>query len=134
MSSEAPYGRTEDGHRFWESAKTGSLVFQRCDDCDFIRWPSAGVCPECLSRKSTWVGVEGTGWIWSFVVYRRAYAPSLKESIPYNVALVELSCGVRLVTKLVDFEPGEAVVGAPVSVRYAEIGEQGPVPVFGPAR
>jgi hypothetical protein len=50
------------------------------------------------------------------------------------VALVELDCGVRLVTRLVDFEQGTAEVGMPVSVRYRELGDRGVVPVFGPAR
>jgi hypothetical protein len=134
MTQQPPYGLTGDDQPFWDAAKRGELICQRCDDCGYLRWPMAGVCPECLSRRATLTEVEGTGTLWSFVVYHRAYAPSLKGDVPYAVALVELDCGVRLVTRLVDFEQGAAEVGMPVSVRYRELGDRGVVPVFGPAR
>jgi hypothetical protein len=133
MTQQPPYGLTGDDQPFWDAAKRGELVFQRCDDCGYVRWPMAGVCPECLSRSATLTAVEGTGTLWSFVVYHRAYAPSLKGDVPYPVGLVELDCGVRLVTRLVDFEQGSTEVGMPVSVRYRELGDRGVVPLFGPA-
>jgi hypothetical protein len=133
MTTEFPYGETEGDERFWRNAQDGRLTFQRCDDCEFVRWPAAGVCPECLSRNSTWVPVEGRGTLWSNVVYHRAYAPAHKDEIPYPVGLVELDCGVRLVTRLVDVTPGVDAVGTRVSVKYTEIGQHGTVPAFGPA-
>jgi hypothetical protein len=131
--TDAPYGPTGDDQPFWDAAKQGRLVFQRCDDCGYVRWPAAGVCPECLSRAATWTEADGTGLLWSFVVYHRAYAPSLKLQVPYPVGLVELDCGVRLLTRLVDVDPGKAAAGMPVSVRYRELSDHGIVPVFGPA-
>jgi uncharacterized protein len=133
VTTQAPYGLTGDDQPFWDAAKRGELVFQRCDDCRYVRWPAAGVCPQCLSRNATWTPVDGTGTLWSFVVYHRAYAPSLKDRVPYPVALVHLDCGVRLVTSLVDIDPGQAEVGMQVSVRYRPLGDHGVVPVFGPA-
>jgi hypothetical protein len=131
--SAAPYGPTGDDQPFWDAAADGRLVFQRCDECGYIRWPAAGVCPECLSRRATWTEVDGTGTLWSFVVYHRAYAPSLRDQVPYPVVLVELACGVRLVSRLADIDPAKAEPGMAVSVRYREVGEHGVVPVFGPA-
>jgi hypothetical protein len=131
-TAAAPYGQTQGDERFWASARERRLEFQRCDNCGFVRWPASGVCPECLSRTATWVAVEGRGTVWSNVVYHRAYAPAWKEHLPYNVALVELDCGVRLVTRLVDMKADLDAVGTRVSVRYSEIGEHGVVPVFGP--
>jgi hypothetical protein len=132
VAGTAPYGLTGDDQPFWDAARGGRLVFQRCDDCGYVRWPAAGVCPECLSRAATWTEVAGTGTLWSFVVYHRAYAPSLKDQVPYPVILVELDCGVRLVSRLADAGPEGAEVGMPVSVRYREVGGHGVVPVFGP--
>ena len=129
----APFGLTGDDQPFWDGAAEGRLTFQRCDDCGFIRWPAAGVCPECLSRAATWVEVEGNGTIWSHVVYHRAYAASLKADVPYAVGLVQLDCGVRLLTRLVGFGADAPEVGQVVSVRYQELGDHGTVAVFGPA-
>lgn len=131
--AEAPLGLTGDDQPFWDGAAQGSLRFQHCDDCGYVRWPAAGVCPECLSRRATWTEVSGTGTIWSHVVYHRAYAPSLKPDVPYAVGLVQLDCGVRLLTRLVGFEPGRPEVGQPVAVHFQELGEHGVVAVFGPA-
>lgn len=133
--SSAPYGFTGDDQPFWDGGKESRLVFQRCDECEYFRWPAAGVCPECLSRSATWTEVAGTGTLWSHVVYHRAYAAAFKDEVPYPVGLVQLECGVRLLTRLVDLDPEagvEAEVGMPVSVRFRELGERGVVPVFGP--
>lgn len=132
MTANAPYGLTGDDQPFWDAAKQGKLIFQRCDDCSYVRWPAAGVCPECLSRDATWAPVEGTGRLWSFVVYHRSYAPPLNEQVPYPIGLVELDCGVRLVTRLADIDPARAEVGMAVAVRYRELDDHGVVPVFGP--
>ncbi|WP_083212021.1 Zn-ribbon domain-containing OB-fold protein [Mycobacterium intracellulare] len=133
MTTEFPYGQTEDAQPFWAAAREGSLIFQRCNDCQFVRWPAAGVCPECLSRSTMWAPVEGVGTLWSNVVYHRAYAPAFKDDIPYPIGLVELDCGVRLVTRLVDLQPDVEAVGSRVAVRFIDIGQHGTVPVFGPA-
>lgn len=123
---------TADGSIFWDGAAEGGLTFQHCDDCGFVRWPAAGVCPECLSRRFTWKPVEPKGTVWSWVVYHRAYNKSLRERIPYNVALVELTCGVRLLTRLSGFGPDDDPVGAAVEARFEDLGD-GLVPVFAPA-
>jgi uncharacterized protein len=130
MSYETP--EVQDDSRFWAEAAQGRLVFQRCDDCAYLRWPAAGVCPECLSRSFAWEQVEPAGTVWSHVVYHRAYAAHLKERVPYSVTLVELDCGVRLVSTLVGFD-GADPMGARVVARFEPVGENPAVPVFGPA-
>lgn len=115
---------------FWEAAREGRLIFQQCDDCSYIRWPAAGVCPECLSRGWAWADVEGTGTVWSHVVYHRAYSKSGLSPIPYNVVLIELDCGPRLISRLVGEGSLEAQVGGRVTVQFAEVADHGVVPVF----
>lgn len=124
---------TTDDTEFWAQAREGRLVFQHCAACGFVRWPAAGTCPECLSRDFAWQPVSPTGTVWSYVVYHRAYAPELRERVPYTVALVELDCGVRLLTRLTGFAPDADPVGAAVRARFTDINGDGPVPVFAPA-
>ena len=116
---------------FWAAAAEGRLSFQRCDGCGFIRWPAAGVCPECLCRSATWTEVDGTGTLWSYVVYHRAYASAGIPPVPYNVALVELDCGPRLLTRLAETGPG-VEPGARVTVRFEDDPVYGAIPVFAP--
>lgn len=86
---------------FWEAARKGRLVLQRCASCGALRWPPLVGCPECRSRDTTWDEVDPQGTIWSFVVYHRAFAAELKNEIPYTV-MVELDDGPYLVGLLVD--------------------------------
>ena len=130
MTNDAARADTDDS-RFWAEAHNGRLVFQHCDRCEFVRWPAAGTCPECLSRDFTWRAVESTGTVWSYVVYHRAYSPAFADQLPYNVALIELDCGVRLLSRLVGLSDGEDPVGARVSASFADLGgDHGVVPVF----
>ena len=115
--------------QFWDAAADGVLQFQRCTACAYLRWPVAGVCPECLSREWQWAASTGTGTVWSYVVYHHAYRAEYRERLPYNVALVELDEGVRLLSRIVGEQP--AHVGQRVQVTFAAIdGGARPVPVF----
>ncbi|MET7391999.1 OB-fold domain-containing protein [Dactylosporangium sp. NPDC005572] len=129
------HGTPEVPHdsRFWSEAAEGRLVFQRCDRCAYLRWPAAGVCPECLDRGFRWEEVEPAGTVWSYAVYHRAYSPAHKDRLPYNVALVELTCGVRLLSTLVGFDQDDDPMGAAVTARFEAVGDHPAVPVFGPA-
>ena len=131
-ADQAPYGFTGDDQPFWDGAAHSHLFFQQCDDCRYIRWPAAGVCPECLSRRTTWTEVDGEGVLWSHVVYHRAYAAALRDEIPYRVGLVLLDCGVRLLTRLVDVESEEIEIGMRLRALFRQVGDHGVVPVFGP--
>jgi uncharacterized OB-fold protein len=49
---------------------------------------------------------------------------------PYYVVLVDLEEGVRMMSSLVECEPGEAEVGAKVEVLFQDWGEGHVLPVF----
>lgn len=123
---------TQDDSEFWSQVDQGRLVFQRCAACSYLRWPAAGVCPECLDRGFAWEEVEPSGTVWSHVVYHRAYAAHLKERVPYSVALIQLDCGVRLLSTLADFDDDADPMGARVVARFAPVGDR-IAPVFVPA-
>ena len=58
--------------------------------------------------------------------------PALKQATPYNVALVHLDGAgdVRLVSNVVDAEPGEMRVGMRVSLFWDEMANGGYLPRF----
>jgi uncharacterized OB-fold protein len=106
---------------FWRAAQEHRLEFQLCLECGYVRWPAAGVCPECLSRDSEWRQSVHTGTVWSYVVYHHGYTSALKERLPYNVALIELDNGVRLLSRL-DIAPEMIRIGMRVVASFAEVG------------
>lgn len=98
-----------------------ALMFQHCDRCGFVRYPPAPVCPECLGRLFRWRPDSGLGTVWSYCIYHRAFDPAFTPALPYNVALVELDSGPRLISNVLDvaaedLSVGLRVIGKPIEV------------------
>jgi uncharacterized OB-fold protein len=51
---------------------------------------------------------SGKGRVISWVIYHHAYHEAFKDRLPYNVALVELDEGPRLITNIVNPQAGIA--------------------------
>jgi uncharacterized protein len=85
---------------YWQALKAGRLVFQACGCGN--RWlPPRRECPRCL-RDDGWAWTEagGQGRLVSWVVYHTAYHPAFQGRTPYNVAIVELAEGPRLISNI----------------------------------
>jgi len=102
---------------YWQALAAGRLDFQYCRACGHGWLPARAQCPACLSDDSEWRPASGRGRIVSWVVYHKAYAPHLAERVPYNVAVVELVEGPRLMTNIVDRPDGQGLaVDAPLEL------------------
>ncbi len=102
---------------YWRALSEGRLDFQHCRACGHGWLPARVRCPACLSDDSGWRPASGKGRIVSWVVYHTAYAPHLAERVPYNVAIVELAEGPRLMTNIIDHPDGQGLgVDAPVEL------------------
>jgi hypothetical protein len=51
------------------------------------------------------------------VIYHHAYHPEFKARLPYNVALVELDEGPRLITNIVNINDRKLDIELPVKLR-----------------
>lgn len=92
---------TELSQPYWDAVRAGHLVFQRCD-CGHAWLPARRHCPVCLNPEPRWERASGRGTLLSWVVYHTAYHPAFEGRLPYNVALVQLAEGPRLLTNMVD--------------------------------
>jgi uncharacterized OB-fold protein len=54
----------------------------------------------------------------------------MADRMPYVVALIDLDEGVRVLTNIVDSDPQQVVVGAPVEVRWQPIDDGRALPWF----
>ena len=106
---------TELSRPFWDALRDGHLVFQRCG-CGHAFLPARRHCPACLRPDPQWERASGKGELVSWVVYHTAYHPAFEGRLPYNVALVQLTEGPKLLTNIVD--ANEALVAdAPVELK-----------------
>ncbi len=112
---------TEVNRPYWEGLAAGKLQFQRCGACQLAWLPPRAACPGCLAPEPTWAAAGGWGHLVSWVVYHQAYAEHLKDRLPYNVAIVELDEGPRLMTNIIDSPEGFGfTVGARVRLALEE--------------
>lgn len=90
---------TDTNRPFWEGLDGGRLLFQQCDQGH--RWlPARDFCPDCLSSTFEFVQSSGRARVLSWVVYRTAFNDAFKDRLPYNVSLVELEEGPRMMTNV----------------------------------
>ena len=119
---------------WWEAAAEHRLVVQRCTACGHVRHPPGPLCPRCRATTAQWWESPGTGTVYTYTVVRQAFIPALADRLPYVVIAVELdgTDGARLVSNLVDFEPGAVTVGMAVEVVWEDMGPELAVPRFRP--
>ena len=78
----------------------GRFLIQRCGDCTKHVYYPRELCPHCGSVALEWKVPDGTGTVYAVTTVRRKPA----DGGDYNVSIVELDEGVRLMSR-VDGEP-----------------------------
>ena len=63
---------------------------------------------------------ERQGKIYSHIAYHRAWHPAYQDKVPYNVSLVDLDEGGRLVSNVVGCPPEEVKIGMKVEVIFED--------------
>ena len=118
----APEPEITDLNRpYWEGLAAGRLLYQHCPACGHDWLPARAHCPSCLEPNPEWRPAAGGGRVISWVVYHHAYAEHLAPRIPYDVTLVELDEGPRLLTNVVDSDAGSRLsVGTRVTLAIEE--------------
>jgi len=140
MIESIPLPATDDpiDAPFWQAARRGELVVQRCTACGARRFPPRPMCPSCQSWAHEWQTMSGRGRIWSFVVPHPPLLPAFTRIAPYNVIVVELADdpAIRLVGNLVvsaggeinEVDPARIVIGTPVRVVFQRVADDVALP------
>jgi uncharacterized OB-fold protein/acyl dehydratase len=121
---------TPDNAFFFEGARRGQLLIQRCASCGRLRHPPRPMCNECQSLEWDTVEATGRGVVYSFVVNHHPQVPAF--DYPLVVALVELEEGTRLVSNIVGVDPRAVHVGMPVEVEFVAFDPDLTLPQFHP--
>lgn len=117
-----------DTEFFWEGTRVGELRVQRCGACGERRHPPGPACPRCGALEPTYDVVSGRGTVYSYVVHRHPPVPG--KELPILLVLVELDEGVRMVGELLDAEPEDVKIGAPVEVAWVRVDTELTIPAW----
>jgi uncharacterized OB-fold protein len=90
-----------DSKEFWQGARDGRLLFQRCCACGEVQFPPRHQCATC----------------WATIV-RRAPTPAFRTKVPYAVAVIAVQEGPRMITNLVGEGALDAKIGDTVIVEF----------------
>jgi uncharacterized OB-fold protein len=113
-----PPGVTDETAPFWDAARDGRLVVERCAACGSDTFPPRGMCRACRGRDLAPLEVTGRGVIYSYTVNHQRWLPDLE--VPYAIVLVEFPAhpGVRVAGRLRGIDPEDVSVGAEVEVGF----------------
>jgi uncharacterized protein len=117
---------------FWEAARDGRLIIQRCSNCgEYVFYPRLA-CPHCFSEELSWEQASGKGKVYSFSVVTNNAPSDFIEDMPYIVAIIELEEGVRLLSNIVEADPLKVRCEMPVEVVFEAVNEEFRLPRFKP--
>jgi uncharacterized OB-fold protein len=121
---------TDLNKEFWQSARKGELRLQTCRSCGHIRNPISEICPKCLSEDFEWTKLSGKGTVFSFVTFHQVYHPAYKGDVPYNVSIIQLDEGPRMISNVVGVPPSDVAVGQKVEVLFDHVSDECTIPRF----
>jgi acetyl-CoA acetyltransferase/uncharacterized OB-fold protein len=110
--SEAPQAAGVQARHQAELA-AGRFVIQRCRSCGEAIYYPREVCPHCGSEDLRFEAPAGTGTVHAATTVRR----KTEDGGDYNVALIDLDEGVRLMSRVEGLAPQDVKIGQRVRAR-----------------
>ncbi|MGB3555566.1 MAG: OB-fold domain-containing protein [Jannaschia sp.] len=112
MTDDTPPDRT-----FRAALADGRIRLQHCGTCDRHIFYPREICPHCHGSGLAWRDATGDGTIYTTTVVRR----KPERGGDYNVCMVELSEGVRMMSRVDGIPPGDVSIGMAVTAHVGEI-------------
>ena len=102
--------------RYAAALAEGRFLIQRCDDCATHVFYPRELCPNCHGSSLAWVETRGGGSVYSATTVRR----KPEAGGDYNVALIDLDEGVRMLSCVEGVPPAQVRIGLRVKARIAD--------------
>ena len=102
--------------QYFDKLAAGRFEIQRCAGCGKHVFYPRVLCPHCGGERLDWVAPSGRGTVYSTTVVRRKPA----DGGDYNIVLVDLAEGVRLMSRVAGIAPDQVKIGMAVAARIAD--------------
>lgn len=117
---------------FWDAAREGRLLIERCRSCGKAFFYPRPFCPSCWSDDVEWEEASGRATLYTWSVVHRNDLRPFAERVPYVAAIVDLAEGPRMITNLVDCRFEELEIGMPLEAEFRPISDEVTIVVFRP--
>lgn len=118
---------------FWDAAREGRIIVQKCETCGHTQHPPRPLCTNCWNDRLAWLQCSGEGEVYTYTVCHWATMLSFKNDTPYIVAMVDLPEGVRLNGGIVNCPLDRIKVGLKVKASFASVTDEVTLVNFAPA-
>ncbi|MHC6215252.1 Zn-ribbon domain-containing OB-fold protein [Rhodococcus ruber] len=113
--------------QYFDALDRHELTTTRCTRCGVGQFPPRTACSFCGTFDAfEWLTSAGKGTIWTFGVFHKMYFPNFGPE-PYNVAVIELDEGTKLISNVVGTENSELEIGMRVRAVFIDAGEHSTV-------
>ncbi len=102
--------------RYQTQLNEGRFLIQRCDGCTRHVFYPRVVCPHCGGSSLAWVDPKGTGAVYSTTTVRR----KPEAGGDYDVSLIDLDEGVRMMSRVEGVPPAEVKIGMRVRAKVVD--------------
>lgn len=122
-----------DSAPYWEGAREGRLMIQRCRKTGQTFLYSRQLVPGVDDSQTEWIEASGKGEVYSFTVARRPAGQAFADDCPYVIASVTLAEGARIMSNIVTDDVDAVRIGMPVEVVFDRVSDALTIPKFRPA-
>ena len=102
--------------RYQAQLNEGRFLIQCCDGCSRHVFYPRVVCPHCGGDSLAWVEPKGTGVVYSTTTVRRK--PDAGGD--YDVSLIDLDEGVRMMSRVEGVSPADVKIGMRVRAKIID--------------
>ncbi len=113
---------------FRSALANNEIVLPRCEDCGQYHFFPRVLCPHCHGTSISWHPASGRGRVHTTTVVRQ----KPEQGGDYNVCIVELEEGVRMMSRVEGIAPGDVAIDLAVTAFVGEA-EGAPAVLFRPA-
>lgn len=118
---------------YWDGARSHEFLLRKCRACGKFHFYPRDFCPSCFSFDVEWVKASGRGCVYSVTICHRP-AHHFEKDVPYNLVIVELEEGPRMMTNIVDCANEDIAIGMPVEVFFDDVTPEVTLPKFRPRK
>ena len=96
------------------------LLGSRCGSCGGHHFPRHETCPYCSADDVEPIELSTTGTLWSWTAVT-APPPGYHGTVPFGFGVVELSEGIRVITRITESDPTALRQGQPMTLVVAPL-------------